>query len=175
LAEHRPVVGIGGAAQGMAGGDVVQADRDRVVRPQAQLDAVGRGGQEQAPAQILAGEIEEQVGILQDRRLDEVIARLDEEGRQAVGGRGDHDASYCRSRRSQIAVTRSASATSNWPGRSSRQTALSAIAADSILPRARSLICTTPRLRSSSPWMTTAGLLRRSAYFIWAFIPDSPR
>ena len=32
-----------------------------------------------------------------------------------------------------------------------------------------------PRSRSFEPWMTTQGLLRLSAYFICAFMPDEPR
>ncbi len=34
---------------------------------------------------------------------------------------------------------------------------------------------TSPASRSFEPWMMTAGALRRSAYFICAFMPEEPR
>ena len=42
-------------------------------------------------------------------------------------------------------------------------------------PAARSLIVTLPSARSLEPTMTAAAALRRSAYFICAFMPDEPR
>jgi hypothetical protein len=58
-------------------GKVLEADRDGVFGPQAQLGAGDVLGHEHAPADVLAGQVDEHLGRLQNGRLDatEALAR----------------------------------------------------------------------------------------------------
>ena len=59
---------------------MVQRDRDGVVRPQRHFGAVVGVGQKQPPPQLLAGKIDEDARLVKDRRLDEDVAGVGEEG-----------------------------------------------------------------------------------------------
>jgi hypothetical protein len=76
-------VGIGGRTR-PGGGEMLAAHRDRVLGPQAQLLPCGVLRDEHAPAHVLARELEEHVGALQDRRLDPRVAVALEEREEGV-------------------------------------------------------------------------------------------
>jgi hypothetical protein len=62
----------------MAGGEIIPRHRNGEVGPQAELLAGRVRGQIQAFADVLAGEVEERFGRLQDRRLGLDVAGLRE-------------------------------------------------------------------------------------------------
>ncbi len=70
-------------------GEIVARHRDGEIGPQAQLAPVRIGGEEHAAADVLAREIEERLGRLQDRGRDARVARAlvvrDERLRPCVG------------------------------------------------------------------------------------------
>src|SRR5262249_16218504 len=109
----------------------------RVVGPERHFRSVGRVGEEQSPAQILAGELDEDVRVIKDRRLDEAVTGVGEQRAERGEGIGHRrwrgetpTSSGClraylhtppsRARLRFTAATSSDSGTSNWPGRSSR-------------------------------------------------------
>jgi len=55
-------------------GEIIARHRDGEIGAQAQLAAVGVGGEVHALADVLAREVEERLGRLQDRRRDAAIA-----------------------------------------------------------------------------------------------------
>ena len=55
-------------------GEIVARDRNGQVGPQAEFAAARRGGQVHALADVLAGQVEERLGRLQDRGRDAAIA-----------------------------------------------------------------------------------------------------
>src|SRR5690606_35771397 len=72
-------------------------------------------------------------------------------------------------------ATSSARPTTHWPTLAALYWALSLMALAASAPATRSLMVTRPSARSFEPTITAAAALRRSAYFICAFIPDEPR
>ncbi len=82
-AEHRAAIAVGRGASGLGRVEVEPADRDRVLRPQAQLLAREGVGQVEPPAHVLA-RIEEGGGRLQHRRLAARVAGLDEMRHQRI-------------------------------------------------------------------------------------------
>ena len=80
--EHRAAVGVAGG-RACRRGEMLPADRDRVLRPQAHFAAVRVLRHEHAPPDVLAGEVDEHVGGLQHRRLDARITFALEERDQA--------------------------------------------------------------------------------------------
>ncbi len=70
VAEDRAEIAEAGRLAGLRGGEVVARDRDGEVGAQAEFLVAARGrGQEHALADVLAGEVEEGLGRLQDRRV----------------------------------------------------------------------------------------------------------
>ena len=78
LAKHLAEIGIAARRAGLAG-NVVEADRDGELRPQAKRLSGLAFGKENTPAQILASHIEERVGRLQHRHLDRMRVSRGEE------------------------------------------------------------------------------------------------
>ena len=77
-AEDRAGIGVGRRLR-PARGDVIEGYRDGVFRAQTPVAAIGILRHEDAAADILAGEIEEDIGRLQDRRLGMGVALAGEE------------------------------------------------------------------------------------------------
>ena len=73
-------------------GQVVARHRDRQIGPQAELAALRVGGEIHPLADVLARQIEERLGRLQDRRIDARIAGPLERGEQRVRRRIARDA-----------------------------------------------------------------------------------
>ena len=69
-AEDRAEIGVLGEAPRFGRSEIGEADRDRVVGPQAQFRAGGVAGEVEAAADILARHVEEHRGRLQHRRLE---------------------------------------------------------------------------------------------------------
>ena len=175
LAEHRAEIGVVRLPLRRAGGEVMEADRDRVVGPERQLAPSG-GGEEQPPAQILAGSSTNTLGVIQiggstkvasgrRDRANEVgvmatrrgVLRTEtrsagtrprEAAQRALGRACPTVAASAPSqrcapraapshRRSSAPPRPAGLGTSTWPGRSSRQAALSAIAGGSCLAERR--------------------------------------
>ena len=91
IAEHRAEIAEARGLAGAAGGEIVPRHRNGEVGPQAQFLAAGVGGQIEALADVLAGEVEERLGRLQDRRLGLDVAGLRKRQQQRVrpgGGPG---------------------------------------------------------------------------------------
>ena len=93
IAEHRPEIGEARGLPDTAGGKIVARHGNRQVRAQAQFLAAGIRGQVEAFADVLAGEVEERVGRLQNRRLGMNVAGLRKGLQQGIrpgggGGRG---------------------------------------------------------------------------------------
>jgi len=84
IAEHRPEIAEAGRLSGSRGGKVVAGHGDREVRPQAQFLTLRVGGEIQALADVLAGEVEKRLGRLQDRRLGMNVAGLRKRLQQGV-------------------------------------------------------------------------------------------
>ena len=78
IAKHRPEIAEAGRLAGAAGSEIVARHRNGEVGPQAEFLAAGVGGQVKALADVLAGEVEERFGRLQDRGLGPDVARLRE-------------------------------------------------------------------------------------------------
>ena len=74
MAEHRAEIAEAGRLAGRRRGEIVARHRNGQVRPQAELAAVRVGGEEHAAADVLAREVEERLGRLQDRRRDARVA-----------------------------------------------------------------------------------------------------
>ena len=79
--EGRPVIAIGAEARRIAAGDMIAADRNGQLGPQAEFAALAVARQVEALCELFAGKVEEQLGRLQDRGLDRLVARR-HEGRQ---------------------------------------------------------------------------------------------
>ena len=82
-AEDRPEIAVAGRCAA-ALGEVPAADRDGVIGAQAQFVTVGVLRHEQAAADVLAGQVDEDVARLQDGRLDTHVAVALEERDQPV-------------------------------------------------------------------------------------------
>ena len=95
IAEHRSEIAVARRPLRARAGEMVPAHRNRVVGPQAQL-APGRVlDQVKPPADVLAGELQEYRGRLQDRRLDALQPPLGEQRDVCADHRVDlilHDA-----------------------------------------------------------------------------------
>ena len=76
IAEHRAEIGEAGRLSGAGRGQIIPRHGDGEVGPQAQFLAGRIRRQVQAFADVLAGEVEERVGRLQDRRLGMDVAGL---------------------------------------------------------------------------------------------------
>ena len=74
MTEHRAEIAEADRLAGLGRSEIVARHRDGQVRPQAELVAVRIGGEEHAAADVLAREIEERLGRLQDRRRDARVA-----------------------------------------------------------------------------------------------------
>jgi hypothetical protein len=70
LAEDRAEIAELRRPAGVGGGEIVERDRNREIGPQAQLAARRVADEIHAPADVLAREIEERLGRLQDRGRD---------------------------------------------------------------------------------------------------------
>src|SRR5690606_1149371 len=137
------------------------------VGAQHHLAPQGVAGDIGAGADVLAVEIEEDLGRLQDVGLDRQRAGRAEGGHQplrlgAGPGLVGHQAIP---RRRRTAGTRSARGTTVCAGWDFHSSWLASAAI--FAPRKRSFSCTTPRAASSVPWITARGELRLSAYFSW--------
>jgi hypothetical protein len=75
LPEHRAHETVADRVPGLRRGEVVARHRNGQVGPQAELAALGVGGEEHAPADVLAGEVEERLGRLQDGGRGAHVAR----------------------------------------------------------------------------------------------------
>ena len=84
LAEHRTEIGIARLPPRRAAGKVVERDGDGEVRPQRHLDAVPVGREEQAAAEVLAEQLDEDTGLVHDRRIDEGVTCVGEEGAKGL-------------------------------------------------------------------------------------------
>src|SRR6056297_968296 len=165
LAEDLP--GIGVARRPPARLEMGEHDGHGEVGPQHRLAHHRVMGDEGAGADVFAVKVEQEIGGLEDVGLHRLRPGGDEGGPQALrlgpeNGLAGHQP---RSSIRRTVATRSPSAHSTCAGWSfhSSRVAVSAILA----PRTRSLTCTTPRARSSSPWITATGAPRLSAYFNW--------
>ncbi len=78
IAEHRAEIAEARRLAGAAGGEIVPRHRNGEIGTKAQFLAAGVGGQIEALADVLAGEVEERLGRLQDRRLGPGVAGLRE-------------------------------------------------------------------------------------------------
>ncbi len=87
VAEYRPEIAEAGRPAGERGGEIVARNRDGEVRPQAEFAAAGRRGQIHALADVLAGEVEERLGRLQDGGRDARVARALVGGEQRLRAR----------------------------------------------------------------------------------------
>ena len=74
MAEHRAEIAEAGGLSGLRRSQIIARHRNGQIGPQAQFAAVRIGGQKHAPADVLAGQVEERLGRLQHRRLDARIA-----------------------------------------------------------------------------------------------------
>ena len=95
IAEHRAEIAEARRLAGAAGGEIVARHRNGQVRTQAQLLAAGVGRQVEALADVLAGEVEERLGRLQDGGLGLDVAGLRKRQQQGVrpgGGPADEAA-----------------------------------------------------------------------------------
>ena len=92
VAKHRAEIAESRRLAGRRRGQIVARDRDGEVGPQAQFVPLRVEGEIHALADVLAGQIEERLRRLQDRRLDAPIAGAleagDERLRLGVGHRG---------------------------------------------------------------------------------------
>ncbi len=80
LAEHLAEIGVAARRAGLAG-DVVEADGNGELGPQAQARARLAFGEEDAPPQILARHVEKRIGRLDHRHVDQIRpARGEERG-----------------------------------------------------------------------------------------------
>jgi hypothetical protein len=87
VAEHRAEIAEALRLTGGRRGEIVARDRDGEVRAQAQLVPVRIAGEVHALADVLAGEVEERLRRLQDRRRNPHIARALERGEKRLGPR----------------------------------------------------------------------------------------
>jgi len=89
MTEHRRQIAEAERFAGFRRGEIIARHRNGEVGPQAKLAPVRIGGEEHAAADVLAGEIEERFGRLQDRGRDARVARAlvmrDERLRPCVG------------------------------------------------------------------------------------------
>jgi hypothetical protein len=53
-----------------------EADRNRIVGAEREFAAVRCAGQEKAAPQILAGKLDENTRVVDDRRLDEIVTGI---------------------------------------------------------------------------------------------------
>ena len=87
VAENRAEIAIALRATGGRGGEIVARHRNGEIRPQAQFLAGPAGGQEHAAPDILAGQVQERLGGLQDGRIGPGIARALVSGDQGLRAR----------------------------------------------------------------------------------------
>ena len=87
LAEHRAEIGVAGLPPRRSAGQVMERDGNGEVGPERHLRAVLVGGQEQAAAEILAEQFDEDAGLVDDRRLDEAVTGVGE--KRAKGADAD--------------------------------------------------------------------------------------
>src|SRR6185437_3260482 len=171
----------GGAVVAEAGGQFCPrlhrmfADRNGEIGAQAQFASRQVGQGEGAAADFLARAVEKYFGRLQDRGFLAPIAPRGEEvedghglgverldiGRRIIR-KGDHQ--FARLRSLRISAARSARLTAIWAARPPVQAARLSTDLASSAPRARSLIVTSPRARSSPPSMIATAAPRLSAY-----------
>ena len=89
MAKHRREIAEAERLAGLGRSEIVARHRNGEVGPQAQLVPVRIGGEEHAAADVLAREVEERLGRLQDRGRNARIARAlvmrDERLRPCVG------------------------------------------------------------------------------------------
>ena len=84
VAEHRAEIAVADRLGQPARGDVVAAHRNGEVGPEAPVAPAGVGGEVDAPAHVLAGEVEEHVGRLQNGRRHVAVAGALELGEQSL-------------------------------------------------------------------------------------------
>jgi hypothetical protein len=84
VAEYRPGIAVGSGPLARVLGEVLAADRDREIGPQAKLAAPAVRGEEQAATQLLAGELEKDLGRLQCGRIEAHVPRALVERHQRV-------------------------------------------------------------------------------------------
>jgi hypothetical protein len=87
LAEHRAEIAVGGGRAGRRRAQIVERHRDRKVGPKAQLAALRVAGEIHPPADVLAGEVEERLGRLQQLGRRTGVAGALEMGEERLGAR----------------------------------------------------------------------------------------
>ena len=73
MTEHGAEIAIARGLAGLRRLQIIARHRDRQIGPQAQFAAVRIAGEEHAPADVLAAEIEKRLGRLQHRRRNPLI------------------------------------------------------------------------------------------------------
>ena len=96
LPEDRAEIGVAGVPPRWPCGEVVERDGDGEVRPERHLDAVLVGGEEEAAAKVLAEELDEHPGVVDDRRLDEGVTFVGEKRAKRLIGLGHWDSPVTR-------------------------------------------------------------------------------
>ena len=76
MAKHRPEIAEARRLPGASRGEIIPRHRNGEIGPKTQFLAVGVGGEVKALADVLAGEIEERLGLLQNAGLGPDIAGL---------------------------------------------------------------------------------------------------
>jgi hypothetical protein len=98
MPEHRTEIAKAARLAGSGRGEIVARHRNGEIRPQAQFAPLRVRRQIHAPADVLAGEVEERLRGLQNRRRDARIARTLERGDERLGlrlGRGARGDRLC--------------------------------------------------------------------------------